>query len=235
MPELPAIRQLVFLAADLESTLAAARAELGLGAGVKDAEGMAALGFIHEVLTIDQTFLEFSAPLGPDTLPGRLVAKRGDLGYMVVVQVADIEATKAKAAELGLKPVFETPYEEHTITQWHPRDLGTLAELDQIRPAETWHMAPQIFANGSTDVVGDFVAIEVAVPDPAAMAARWAEVLSIPVGDDGTHVELAGRRLRFVPLVGDSGAGLVAVELPATDRSQAGRVARISGVDFRLV
>ena len=166
MTALPAVRQLVFLAADLDSTLAAARRGLGLNEGVDDAEGMAKLGFIHQVLAIDQTFLEFTAPLGPDTMPAKLVAKRGDLGYMVVMQVDDIEAAKARAAARGLKPVYETPYEGHTITQWHPRDFGTLAEIDQLRPSDTWYMAPRIFEVGSTKVVGDFTAIELAVRDP---------------------------------------------------------------------
>ncbi|MGN6609710.1 MAG: VOC family protein, partial [Jatrophihabitans sp.] len=229
-----AVRQLVFLAANLETTLARAKRELGLHDGVDDAEGMAALGFVHQVLTIDRTFLEFTAPLGPDTMPAKLVAKRGDLGYMVVVQVEDIEATKARASDLGLKPVFETPYEGHTITQWHPRDFGTLVEFDQIRPADTWHMAPRIFEHGSTDVVGDIAAIELAVPDPGAVARTWATVLDVPVGADAV-LDLGGRAVRFVPSAEGAGSGLVAVELPATDRADAGRVVTLSGVEFRLV
>jgi hypothetical protein len=233
MPALPALRQLVFLAGDLEPTLTAARAELGLRAGIKDEAGMAALGFVHEVLTIDQTFLEFTAPLAPETMPGRLVARRGDIGYMVVVQVADVEATKARAAGLGIAPVFETPYEGHTITQWHPRDFGTLAEFDQIRPADTWHMAPRIFANGSTEVVGDVTAIELAVADPAATATTWAAVLELDLDAERLQLDLSGRSIRFVPAVG--GEGLAAVELPATDRGRAGSTVRLSGVEFRLI
>ena len=234
MPRLPAVRQLVFLASDLEPTLAEARRELGLRQGIRDEQGMADLGFVHEVLTIESTFLEFTAPLGPDTVPGRLLAKRGaDLGYMVVVQVADAEHTKARALERGLTLVMETPYEGHTITQWHPRGLGTLAEFDQIRPADSWHYAPRVFATGSTEVVGDFTAVTLAVADPAAVAATWADVLELPVAADGVSLDLPGAALRFVPV--DGPAGLVAVELPATDRAQAGRTVRISGVDFHLV
>jgi hypothetical protein len=232
--DLPSVRQLVFLAAELEPTLAKARAELGLKEGVTDSEGMAELGFIHQVLTIDQTFLEFTAPLNDETMPARLVAKRGDLGYMVVMQVDDVDAMKERAAARGLKPVFETPYEGHTITQWHPRDFGTLAEIDQIRPADTWHMAPRIFANGSTEVVQDVAAIELAVNDPAAIAETWAAVLDVPVQADGVSLDLSGRAVNFVVSDGDR-QGLVAVDLPATNRDDAGRTVRISGVDFRLV
>jgi hypothetical protein len=234
MTALPAVRQLVFLAADLDATLAAARSELGLNEGVDDSEGMAKLGFVHQVLAIDRTFLEFTAPLGPDTMPGKLVAKRGDIGYMVVMQVDDVEAAKERAAARGLKPVYETPYEGHTITQWHPRDFGTLAEIDQLRPSDTWYMAPKIFEVGSTSVVGDFTAIELAVRDPRAIAATWAAVLDVPLGADGVSLDLSGRAVRFIPVADDGGEGLVAVELPATDRAHAGRTLQLSGVQFRL-
>jgi len=152
---------------------------------------------------------------------------------MVVVQVADVEATRARAAALGISPVFESPYEGHTITQWHPRDFGTLAELDEIRPADTWHMAPRIFENGSTEVVGDVTAIELSVADPAVTAATWAAVLDLRVDPGGPSLDLSGRQVRFVPAT--AGEGLSAVELPATDRALAGRTVRLSGVDFRLV
>ena len=233
---LPALRQLVFLAADLDATLAVAERELGLKPpGVQDVDGMAALGFVHEVRTIEHTFLEFTAPLAADAVPGKLVARRGDVGFMLVVQVADVDATVGRAAARGLRPVFTAPYEGHTITQWHPRDFGTLAEFDQIRPADTWHMAPQIFANRNTDVVQDVVAVEVAVTDPPAVAATWAAVLDLDVPAGTTELDLSGRRVSFVALGADERQGLVAVELPATNRADAGRTARISGVDFRLV
>jgi hypothetical protein len=233
-PALPALRQLVFLAADLGATLAAAGAELGLKPGVRDPAGMAELGFVHEVRTIENTFLEFTAPLAPDTMPGRLVARRGDGGYMLVVQVADIDATVERAAALGLAPVFTAPYEGHSITQWHPRDFGTLAEFDQIRPADSWHMAPRIFATGSTDVVGDVTAVQVAVTDPVTVAATWAAVLGLAAPPGGTTLDLSGRTVTFVPADPDGRRGLVTVDLPATDRGRAGQVRRISGVDFRL-
>ena len=114
-----------------------------------------------------------------------------------------------------------------------PRDFGTLAEFDQIRPADTWHMAPAIFERGSTEVVQDISAIDIAVAEPASMAVRWAEVLETSVGADGTSLELSGVSVRFVPAA--DAVGLVAVELPASDRAQAGRTLRLSGVEFRLV
>jgi hypothetical protein len=234
MVVLPALRQLVFLAADLDSTLIAARDGLGLSEGLAEAEAMAQLGFVHEVTPIDQTFLEFTAPLRPDTMPGQLVAKRGDMGYMVMVQVADIEAVRERAAARGLTPVYENSHGGHTITQWHPRAFGTLAQIDQLRPPETWHMAPEIFDVGRTDVVGDFTAVDLAVRDPTAIAATWAAVLDLPLGVGGFSLDLTGRTIRFVPVGEDGREGLVAVDLPIIDRARAGETLRLSGVEFRF-
>ena len=235
-PRLPALRQLVFLAEDLDATLEAAERELGLRPpGVRDAEGMAKLGFVHEVRTIENTFCEFTAPLAPDTMPGKLVARRGDIGYMVVVQVADIDDTVRRAAAIGLAPVFTEPYEGHTITQWHPRAFGTLAEFDQIRPADTWHMAPQIYAHRNTDVVHDVTAVQIAVGDPAHVATTWSTVLGLDAPAGATTLDLSGRRVSFVPVGVDARQGLITVDLPAADPAEAGRISRISGVDFRLV
>lgn len=229
---LPALRQLVFLSGDLESTVAIARRDLGLRPGVSDAAGMAALGFVHEVLAIDQTFLEFTAPLTPEAMPARLVARRGDLGYMVVVQVPDIAAVRERAARLGVTPVHDVDYEGNRVTQWHPRDFGTLLEVDQVDPPTSWHMAPAVFEIGCTDAVQDVAAIDVAVREPAQVAAAWAQLIGVPLEPGATVLELGGRLVRFV--AAEDGEGLVAVELPATDRATAGRELVLSGVLFRL-
>lgn len=206
------LRQVVLLTGDLAGTLAGARAALGLNEGVRDESGMAALGFEHEVLAIDQTFVEIVAPLSEDSSPGRLLRRSGECGYMIAVQVDDADAIVARAAEIGLKPVMQTVYEGNPLTQWHPRDLGTLAEIDEMRSGADWHFCPELSDTGSTSVVQDITAVELAVPDPAAVARRWATLLGLDIPDGSTRLDLGGRELRFVP----GNEGLVAVELAAT-------------------
>lgn len=234
MIDLPALRQLVFLTDDLDRAVGVARRELGLRPGVADPAGMAALGFVHEVLTIDRTFLEFTAPLAPDTMPGRLIAARGELGYMVVVQVADLDAVRRRASALGLAPVHEVVRENNLVTQWHPRDFGTLLEIDQVEPQDTWHLAPQVLRTGCTDVVQDIAAVEIAVRRPQRTAATWAAVLALAPGADGTSLDLAGRTVRFVGAADGRAEGLAAVLLPASDPARAPREFDLAGVRFRV-
>lgn len=232
MPSLPCIRQVVLLVPDLEEALGEFRKTFGFTSGTRDAESMAELGFEHEVLSFADTFIEVCAPLKADSVPGRLVERKGAVGYMLVVQVDDQKAAIDRAAELEIKPLFAQEFEGNQISQWHPKSLGTLAEIDQIEPAESWHFAPRIFEASCTDVARDIVGAELATPDPEAMALVWSQVVDVPLTDP-TTLHLNGTVLRFVP-AGES-TGLVAVDVIATDPARAGDVVRIGGVDFRFV
>lgn len=233
MTELPALRQVVLMTADLTTALAEARSFLGLNPGVRDEAGMAEIGFEHEVLAVDNTFVEIVSPLSAETSAGRLLARRGDNGFMVVCQVADSAALIERSKQLGIAPVLTSVYEGNPLTQWHPRDLGTLAEIDEMRSDE-WHLEAALRPTASTDVVRDIVAVEVAVPDPAGCAARWAALLGLDVEPGACRLSLAGRQLRFVPAE-PGREGLVAVELQASDPARAAASATLCGVLFRTV
>ena len=226
----PRIRQLVLLVPDLESALTEVREVFGFTEGIRDVEEMAKLGFEHEICSFADTFLEICAPLGPEWSHARLVEKRGPMGYMVDVQVEDLEAVVARAAELDIAPLFKEAFNDSLISQWHPRALGTLAEFDQIEPAETWHYAPQIFANAATGVATDMVGAEIAVADPVAMTATWAAVLGV-TPSSSTTLDLSGSTLRFT----EGAGGFRAIDVAATDPARVGETVHLLGLDVNFV
>ncbi|MBU2693561.1 VOC family protein [Pimelobacter sp. 30-1] len=229
----PRLRQVVLITADLDAALTRARDVLGFGPGVRDVDEMAKLGFEHEVLTLADTFVEIVAPLDPESSFGQLVRRNGDGGYMAVVQVDDLQGVVDTAAGIGVTPVIHQDYDGHRISQWHPKHLGTLAELDQVEPADTWHFAPGIFENKAQGPGGDIVACTIATPDPQQVAANWATMLGIEVGEDAV-LRLPGEELRFVAS-GEGPRGLVAVDLVALDPARAGETIELCGVRFTLV
>lgn len=229
----PRLRQVVLITADLDAALTRARDVLGFGPGVRDVDEMAKLGFEHEVLTLADTFVEIVAPLDPESSFGQLVRRNGDGGYMAVVQVDDLQGVVDTAAGIGVTPVIHQDYDGHRISQWHPKHLGTLAELDQVEPADTWHFAPGIFENKAQGPGGDIVACTIATPDPQQVAANWAAMLGIEVGEDAV-LRLPGEELRFVAS-GEGPRGLVAVDLVALDPARAGETIELCGVRFTLV
>lgn len=232
MSPLPRIRQVVLLVPDLEEAVAQCRETFGFVTGTRDPESMAELGFEHEVCSFADTFIELCAPLSADSGPGRLVERKGAVGYMLVVQVEDQQAVLDRSAKLGIEPLFAQEFEGNQISQWHPKALGTLAEIDQVEPADSWHFAPRIFAASCTDVARDIVGADLASADPVALAQTWSQVLDLPL-DGPTTLPMGGTVLRFVPA--DGVTGLVAVDVTATRPERVGDSVRIGGVDFRFV
>ena len=233
MSTLPELRQVVLLTGDLEAALGQARESFAVPPGTRDVEGMAQIGFVHEVFGFERTYVEICQPTDPASPLAAKVAAKGDAGFMVVVQVADSDTMVQRARGIGIEPLFVKDFHGSPISQWHPRDFGTIAEFDEMRPADSWHLAPAVYDARSTAVVEDVVAVELSVADPAAMAARWATVIGSQVGADGTSVDAGGRAIRFGTRVGVT--GVIAVDCRAADRARAGETIRLCGVDFRLV
>ena len=223
------LRQVVLLTPDLAGTVARLRELLHLGAGTKDEQGMAALGFEHEVLRVDNTYLEVVAPLTADSSAGRLAARTGGCGYMVVLQVDDLAALTERGAESGLRPVFEMIHRGNPVSQWHPADLGTLAEIDQIA-GTGWHY-PELDDSPGTAVARDIEGVAIAVADPPACAGRWAGLLGAAEPAGGRVLTLGERTVSFRrPLDGRS--GLVEICFTATDPAADPVRERIAGVDI---
>jgi hypothetical protein len=225
----------VLLTDDLPAAIAQAKSFLGLRAGIRDEAGMAKLGFTHEVLAIDQTFLEIVAPLSPDSSAGRLLARNGESGYMLAVQVDDVEVVIERARGIGLAPIMAHSYEGNPLTQWHPRDLGTLAEIDEMRSGAEWHFCPELSDTGCTEVVADITATEIAVPDPVDYARRWAILLGVELADGATSIDFGQRTLRFVLAAAGARAGLTAVELASSSPEPSGQDATLCGVRFTII
>lgn len=229
----PEFRQVVLLTGDLEGALSTARNELGVPEGFRNAEALAKVGMKHELFGFNRTYVEICEPLSSESSAGRSLAKKGDSGFMVVVQVEDFDAMTQRATELGLVPLVSKDFHGSMLSQWHPRDFGTIAEFDEMRPADSWHFAPDVYEARGSGVVEDIVAVELAVADPHEMAKRWAVVTGAEVCEDGVSVQTRGCILRFSTVEGV--VGVFAVDCRAADRDKVGTVVHVAGVDFRLV
>jgi hypothetical protein len=228
--EFPELRQVVLLTSDLEGALDRAREYFKVPSGFRDVEGMAAIGFSHEVFGFDRTYVEICEPLDPQSRVGQKAAQ-ADSGFMVVIQVDDRDAMVERASSLGVQPLFVKDHHGSPISQWHPRDFGTIAEIDEMRPPTSWHFAPDVYATRSTSVVEDIVTIYLSVAEPQAMAARWAEVIGGEcVGD---AVRVGSRWLRFAQVDGIS--NVYQVDCRASDRNRVGETFELCGVRFCLV
>jgi hypothetical protein len=225
------LRQIALVGADLAAAKAEITQVLGLGADYLD-KGVRKFGLVNAVWPVGDTFLEVVSPAEPGTTAGRLMDKRGgDGGYMVILQVDDGLAARARAVGLGVRLVEQAEFKGVVMTHFHPRDVGgAILSVDQMTPPERWEWGgPDWEANVRTEVSTGIVGAELQGPDPEAMATRWGEVLGRPVEftGEGWRIALDGGELRFVEAKDGRGEGLgafdVAVRDPAAVRAGAAR------------
>jgi hypothetical protein len=250
------LRQIALVARELAPVLDDVQAVFGLEVAYRD-PSVAQFGLENAVLPVGHQFLEIVAPVREGTAGGRYLDRRkGDGGYMVILQCDDHGPRKARVDELGVRKVLEHDGGDYSIMQLHPRDTGgSFLEIDEQRGGEDvkgpWMPAGPAWQQAvRTDVVRGFAAAEIQAPDPSALAQRWSDILEIPVSvdDDGrTALALDNASLRFVTDEDGRGEGLGGVDVIVTGRDRlvaaadarrlrtADDAALVGGVRFRLV
>jgi hypothetical protein len=232
------LRQIALVASELRSVEQDICDQLGLEVCYRD-PGLSHFGLRHGLYAIGDQILEVVAPKQPGTTAGRFVERRGDGGYMVLLQTDDLLQRKAQVEDAGLRIVHDGRVDQHGASihgiHLHPKDVGgAILSLDQAEPPESWLWAGHDWAYHSlSDVVTRIVAIDIQAEDPEAMAARWATATDTPVRNG--VIELDDAQMRFVEAVDGRGDGMAAADLHAADRSRAGETLTICGFEFRLV
>jgi hypothetical protein len=232
------LRQAVLVAAELEPVETALRDALGLAEPFRD-PGVAEFGLDNAVFALGDCFLEVVSPARAETAAGRYLARHGDGGYMAIFDLEDLDGARARAQQLGIRVVWRIDLPDISGTHLHPADMrGAIVSLDQSRPYGTWRWGgPEWTERVGDGAPGRLAGITVAVSDPAAVAARWAQVLGVFAQDDGEPLlDLDGAEVRFTEAPDERGEGLseIAVELPPERRRERTAV-EVGGVRLRLL
>ena len=214
------IRQAVLAASDLDAVAGRLRAELGLHEPFAD-PGVAYFGLRNAVFALGDTFLEVVSPIQDGTAAGRLLEQRGDCGYMVMFQVAELVAARARAAEQGVREVFEVDLDDMTEVHLHPKDMrGAIVSLSSPQPPTSWRWGGEDWERRSVPL--EVLGVQIEVSEPTEVEDRWQAVLGAPTASAG------------VQFTGDTAErGIVEITLAAADRAQG--LVEIGGVRFRLV
>lgn len=231
------LRQVALVAADLGPVEREIEQKLGVELCFRDT-GVAAFGLRNALYPIGDKLLEVVSPTEAGTTAGRLLQKRaGDGGYMVILQVDGLEELRRRFTARGVREVHVAEADGIRGIHLHPRDVGgAILSVDETADWDEWGWAgPTWRQHVRSDVVSDIVAVEIQAQDPAAMAARWADVLdrSVDAGDTGPVIELDEGTIRFVAVADGRGEGVSAVDLRSTDGST--RKETICGTTVNLV
>jgi hypothetical protein len=239
------LRQAVLVAGELEVVASQLRNALELDEPFRD-PGVGEFGLANTVFAIGDCFLEVVSPTRAETAASRYLTRHGgDGGYMVIFDLEDLEGARSRALAAGVRVIWQIDLPDISGTHLHPADMrGAIVSLDRSKPYGSWRWGgPQWTAQVGTGAAGRLAGITIAVADPAAVAARWGEVLGVPVGDGedpdgggGPLLALDGGHVRFHAAADEHGEGLVeiALELPH-ELPGGGETIELGGVTLRRV
>jgi hypothetical protein len=229
------LRQIALVASRLAPVVDDITHILGIEVCFND-PAVAKYGLENAVMPIGDTFLEVVVPVQEGTTAGRLLEKRGgDGGYMVILQVDDIVAARARPASLGVRVVAQYDRDDGVyMTHLHPRDVGgAILSIDAMTPPERWEWGGPRWRDHvvSTDAVA-ITGVDVQADAPVTMAARWADVLGRPASPDGDSIAMPldhDSLIRFTPTRDDRGDGVGAFEVAVRDIEAVRRRAQARG------
>jgi hypothetical protein len=196
----------------------------------------------NSVISIGPTFLEVLQP-ERDTAPTQkfLQKQGGAAGYMLILQVNDLDKARARAEAAGVRVVMELPTgDHHGVTggaiHLHPGDTGgVLTSFDWMEDWDSWAWAGTAWPwHQRTDIVSKIVAAEISSTEPDKVAARFSELLGRDVDSDRS-IALDDGCIRFVEGPSGSRDRLTGIDMTATDRSRVGEIHEFARTTFRLV
>ncbi len=210
------LRQAVLAAAELEPVAEALRTTLGLGEPFRD-PGVGLFGLQNTVFALGDCFLEIVSPTQPQTAAGRYLERHGgDCGYMVMFDLEDLPAARARATESGVRTVWEIDLPDISGTHLHPADIGAaIVSIDGSKPYGSWRWGgPEWAGQTGEGAPGRLAGVTLAVAEPAAVATRWSHVLGVPLSGDGAVggdavIALEDAEVRFRAVGEEVGEGLV--------------------------
>ncbi len=219
------LRQIALAVRDLATAESTLTRLLGLGRPFRD-PGVGVFGLANAVFAVGDTFLELLTPVRANAPAGRWLERFGDGGYMVIFETREPDGDRARALRLGARIAFEAEVGGARTIHLHPRDVGgAILSFDAMPTPGEWRWAGpdwrQRAGDGRVDAIRE---VELAGPDPQALAIRWAALLGAPVRPAGRghhRIELdEGGSIRFAPDPGRAGAGITAIALACGDRGR---------------
>ena len=234
------LRQIALASRDLDGVTGALEIVFGLKVAFNDPH-IKHYGLRNAVLSAGTGFLEVVEPLVETASAARFLNRRGgDAGYMLILQVADAEAERARIAALGVRVVDDIDQPGYRCTHFHPGDFGgVLTSVDQQRtepdllaPYGDWMPAGPDWRAARTETVLDMTAVTLTTPEPAVLARRWSELLGRPLSvSDPLRLPLDQGGVRFAVAEPGAGVSVSVIELRVAEPAAALARAGAAGLD----
>jgi hypothetical protein len=195
------IRQIVFVVRDLATSSRQLAELLALDPPYRD-PGVAEFGIDNAVFAFGDQFIELISPIQDGTAAGRHLERRGEGGYMLILQTDDFDRDRGRMRELGIRTVWEKALPDIQAMHLHPKDIGgAIVSIDQPVPASSWRWGGPWRRQDGRRGEQRVVAVSVESTRPREMAERWATVLGpdAKLAEGGERIALTQGSIRFVP------------------------------------
>ena len=225
------IRQIVFVVRDLAAASRQLAELLALDPPYRD-PGVAEFGIDNAVYAFGDQFIELISPLAGDTAAGRHLQRRGEGGYMLILQTDDFDRERARIRALGVRTVWEKELPDIRAMHLHPKDIGgAIVSIDQPVPAASWRWGGPWRRQEGRHGDQRVVSVRVEGAHPREMAERWAQVLGpdAVLAEGGERIAMTQGSISFVPQ-GGRGEGLAGWTWDVADLASVQRVARDQGI-----
>jgi hypothetical protein len=227
------IRQIVFVAHDLKRAAATLATLLDLDPPFRD-PAVAEFGLDNAVFVFGDQFIEIVSPVRTGTTAGRLLERRRDSGYMLILQTDDFDAARARLDAHGVRTVWTVALPDIRAMHLHPKDIGgAIVSIDEPKPKESWRWGgPAWRIQPGRRAEQRVLSATIEATDRRAMAARWGQVfgLDAPIELPGAlRLALRGGSIDFVT-AGERGEGIGGYELAVADKAAVLRAARTLGL-----
>ncbi|MFV2091111.1 MAG: VOC family protein [Pseudomonadales bacterium] len=240
-PERIRIRQIAICVPDIRPVEREIERELDITPAHRD-KPAAPIWMYNGVFPVGDSFLEILQPERPEAPTQKFLEKQGGgAGYMLILQVDDLEKARARAEAANVRIVADMPAREYhgvkgAAIHLHPGDTGgVLTSFDWMADWDSWAWAGQAWPwHRRTDVVSGIEAAEVASADPDRVGARFAELLGRELQGDRS-IALDDSRIRFVEGPAGSRDRLTGIDMTATDRAREGEKFEYARTTVRLV
>ncbi|KAF1986854.1 hypothetical protein K402DRAFT_331986 [Aulographum hederae CBS 113979] len=226
------LRQIALVAKDLKKAEQQLTHVIGTEVIYVD-PGVEQWGLKNILVAIGGDVVEVVSPFKDGTTAGRLLSKRGDGGYMIIMQTVDATKQRNYIESKGLSKVIWSHESNQSVAyQYHPRGIqgGMMPELDSHFPSKEnptpitsrfspWHACRNDYASYSAgmkrtsdlSLVGAVCRLAPGDIDTDAAAAQWEHTFGIAKSRDG--LAFTNARLDFIRGIPGSPEGLVSVTI----------------------
>jgi hypothetical protein len=199
------LRQLVLVTKEIDRLTKQICDLFELNLTFKDPE-LINFGLQNRMIPVGDNFIEIVSPVRDNTAAGRFLAKRdGEGGYMVIVDVPDLNIEKQRVVDANIEIVWHENRNADGINgqslHLHPKQVGgAILSIDAMSPKSAWLWAGTDWQKDiNRSVVIDLIGVVLSSKNPNHLCSKWERALGIKrsVSSD-MSIKLEKSKIQFV-------------------------------------